>query len=84
MKLGVSYLHVEFSLAAGVVHVPNFPKDFSLLPTHVVDAHHRPRAAGKTVGVSPVQLVLVIKKYAPCTHSSRGEEGRLLIVINSY
>lgn len=61
---GVIYLHVKLSFAAGVVHVPNLPENFSLLPAHVVDAHDGPRAAGETVGVSSVQLVLVIKKYA--------------------
>lgn len=68
---GTIYLHVELALAAGVVHVPNLPENFSLLPAHVVDAHDGPRAAGETVGISSVQLVLVIEKYAPAVNTSR-------------
>lgn len=68
---GTIYLHVELSLAAGVVHVPNLPENFSLLPAHVVDAHDGPRAAGETVGISSVQLVLIIEKDAPAVDMLR-------------
>lgn len=30
-----------------------------------MDAHHRPGAAGEAVGVTAIQLVLVVEKDAP-------------------
>ncbi len=59
------YLYVELPLAAGVVHVPNLSEDLALLPPHVMDAHHRPSAAGEAVRVAAVQLVLVVEKDTP-------------------
>lgn len=60
-----NYLHVELPLATGVVHVPNLAEHLALLPPHVMDAHHRPGTAGEPVGVTPIQLVLVVKEDAP-------------------
>lgn len=70
-----TYLHVELSFAAGVVHISNLAEHLAFLPPHVVDAHHRPGAARETVRVSPVQLVLVVEKDAPVERTgSEGEE----------
>lgn len=65
MQKRVAYLNVEFPLAAGVIHVPNLAKYFPLLPPHVVDTHHGPCTSRETVGISPIQLVLVIEEDAP-------------------
>lgn len=59
-----AYLHVELPFAPVVVHVPNLSEHFALFPSHVVDAHDRPRAPDETVGIPPVQLILVVEEDA--------------------
>lgn len=65
MQKRVAYLNVELPLAAGVIHVPNLAEYFPFLPPHVVDTHHGPCTPGKTVGISTIQLVLVVQEDAP-------------------
>lgn len=69
------YLYVKLPFAAGVVHVPNLSEHLALFPSHVVDTHDRPRAPGETVGIPPVQLVLVVEKDASVLTGGAGGVG---------
>lgn len=71
-----THLYVELPFAAGVIHVSNLAENLALLPSHVVDAHHRPGAAREAVGIFPVQLVLVVQKDAPLRGGRKGGEEK--------
>mmetsp|Transcript_11833 Transcript_11833/g.37852 ORF Transcript_11833/g.37852 Transcript_11833/m.37852 type:complete len:229 (+) Transcript_11833:25-711(+) len=53
--------HVEFSLAAGQVHVSDLAEHGALCPALVMHASDRPRTANVAVRVSPIELILVIQ-----------------------